>query len=154
MQRAFHFLVALIGLIALAPLLLLVAIAIKLTSRGPVLFRQERVGKHLKPFYMYKFRTMVPDAEQLGPGVTVDGDARVTRIGRFLRATKLDEFPQLWNVVRGDMNLVGPRPELPRYVRLFVDDFRDILRVRPGITDRASIAYRHESSLYSADDDP
>jgi FlaA1/EpsC-like NDP-sugar epimerase/lipopolysaccharide/colanic/teichoic acid biosynthesis glycosyltransferase len=154
MQRAFHFLIALIGLIGLLPVLILVAIAIKLTSRGPVLFRQERVGRHMKPFTMYKFRTMVVDAERRGPGVTVDGDARVTAIGRFLRATKLDEFPQLWNVVRGDMNLVGPRPELPRYVRLFTEEYRDILRVRPGITDVASITYRHESALLSGDADP
>ena len=155
MQRAFHFLIAAIGLIALLPVLLLVALAIAITSPGPVLFRQERVGRRLRPFWIYKFRTMVVDAEQLGPGITAHGDRRVTPIGRILRASKLDELPQLWNVVRGDMNLVGPRPELPRYVRLFHEEYREIMRnVRPGITDLASITYRHESELLDGDDDP
>ena len=153
MQRVIDCLIAVTGLVILAPLMLLVAIAIKLDSQGPVLFKQERIGRHLKPFSIYKFRTMSAGAEKRGP-LTVRDDPRVTRLGAFLRDTKLDELPQLLNVLRGDMSLVGPRPELARYVRLFPDEFREILKVRPGITDPASIAYRHESSLLSATEDP
>jgi lipopolysaccharide/colanic/teichoic acid biosynthesis glycosyltransferase len=122
-----------------------VALGLRRQGAGPVLFRQIRVGRDFRPFQILKFRTMVPGADRMGPGITPGRDPRVTRFGALLRWTKLDELPQLWNVLRGDMSLVGPRPELPQYTRLFEDDFREILRVRPGITDLASLAYRDEA---------
>jgi FlaA1/EpsC-like NDP-sugar epimerase/lipopolysaccharide/colanic/teichoic acid biosynthesis glycosyltransferase len=131
-----------------------VAIAIKLEDGGPVLFRQVRVGRHGRPFWILKFRTMTAGADRRGPAVTRRGDPRVTRIGGVLRNWKLDELPQLVNVLRGDMSLVGPRPELRRYVRQFADDFRDIHSVRPGLTDLASISYRHEADWLAGCSDP
>jgi lipopolysaccharide/colanic/teichoic acid biosynthesis glycosyltransferase len=153
MKRVFDVAVVLPALIFLAPVLLLVALAVRLSGRGPVLFKQERMGRNLKPFRILKFRTMVDAAERLGPGVTRDNDPRVTPLGRVLRQTKLDELPQLINVLVGDMSLVGPRPELPRYVERFPEEYREILRVRPGITDPASIAYRDESALIEPGED-
>ena len=147
MKRLVDCVVAALGLVLLAPVLALVALLIKLDSRGPVLFRQTRVGRHFRPFLIYKFRTMCRDAEARGPQVTSAGDRRVTRVGHWLRLTKVDELPQLFNVLIGDMSLVGPRPEVPRYVELFRDDFAAILAVRPGVTDLASLKYRHEALL-------
>ncbi len=154
MKRFIDVVVSAIGLLVLSPVLILVALAVRVFNGAPVFYRQKRVGLEFQPFWLYKFRTMQVDAETAGPGVTVRNDPRVTRLGRFLRYTKLDELPQLFNVLRGDMSLVGPRPELSRYVRLFRDAYREILQVRPGVTDLASIAYRHESSLLTGDDDP
>ena len=154
MKRLFDILVSGIGLFFLTPVLALTALAVRLSSRGPVLFRQERLGRGMKPFRIYKFRTMVVGAERLGPGVTSAADGRVTRVGRFLRHAKLDELPQLLNVLKGDMSLVGPRPELPHFVRLYEEDFREVLRVRPGITDIASITYRDESDQLGREADP
>ena len=134
MQRILDILIAALVLVLVSPLLLLVAVAIKLDSRGPVLFKQERVGRHFKPFRMYKFRTMVAGADRLGPGVTAGNDGRVTRVGRFIRDTKLDELPQLWNVLKGEMSLVGPRPYLEREIPEMGQQEGIILRVRPGIT--------------------
>lgn len=154
MKRAFDVTASLIGLILLSPLLLAAAVLVKLDSKGPVFFRQWRVGRQFRPFAIYKFRTMVMGSDRRGPAVTVRGDARVTRVGRALRWTKLDEMPQLWNVLRGDMSLVGPRPEVPRYVELFHDDYEEILQARPGITDLASVKYRDEAGLLAAAADP
>ena len=154
MKRAVDFLLSAIGLIVLAPVFLAAAIAIKLDSRGPVFFKQRRIGRHLKPFHMLKFRTMVHNAAELGPGITVGRDRRITRAGHFLRNTKIDELPQLWNVLCGDMALVGSRPELEQYVRLYVHEYRTILEARPGVTDVASIVYRNESELLSQSKDP
>ena len=142
------------GLVLLSPLFAAVAISIKVTGRGPVFFRQERVGLHGTEFSIYKFRTMVVDAAHGGSGITVGGDVRVTRVGRFLRRFKIDELPQLINVLRGEMTLVGPRPELPQYVAKFCDAYEPILRLRPGITHRASILYRDEEELLAAVPDP
>ncbi len=153
MKRALDVVLVSVGLVLLAPVLLLVALAIKLEGKGPVLFKQERVGRGFRGFRLFKFRTMVVDAERLGPGLTVQNDSRVTRLGRFLRNSKLDELPQLFNVLRGEMSLVGPRPELARYVNLFSREYREILRVRPGITDLASVTYRRESALLDAPED-
>ncbi len=136
-----------LGLLVLLPLFGLVALVVKLTSRGPVFFRQERVGRFGRSFRILKFRTMVQHAEALGRQITAAGDSRVTGVGKLLRASKLDEIPQLINVLRGEMGLVGPRPEVPRYVALYTTEQRQVLQVRPGITDWASIAYRHESEL-------
>src|SRR6516225_1894346 len=146
MKRLFDVLIASVGLLVLVPLLLVIALLIKLTSRGPVLFRQERMGRNFQPFWIYKFRTMVPDAARLGGPITAAEDPRVTVIGRLLRKTKVDELPQLFNVLRGDMSLVGPRPEVRRYVEMFHQDYEEILRARPGITDPASVKYRDESA--------
>src|SRR5258705_4928239 len=154
MRRVFDIVVVVPALIVLAPVLALVALAIRLTSRGQVLFRQERIGRALKPFRIYKFRTMIDGAERMAPGVTPKDDRRITPIGAVLRKTKLDELPQLFNVLKGEMGLVGPRPELPKYVDHFRQEFREILTVRPGITDPASILYRDESALLESGEDP
>lgn len=141
-----------LGLLLLMPLLLLAALWIKLDSPGPVLFRQTRVGRHGVPFTIHKFRSMRVEP---GSAITVGEDPRITRSGRFLRASKLDELPQLWDVLRGAMSLVGPRPELPRYVALYPADLREqVLSVRPGITDPASLAFSHEAELLAATSDP
>ena len=154
MKRLFDIVAATLGLIVTSPLLLLAALAVRLGGRGPVLFRQERIGRGLVPFEMFKLRTMVADAEQRGPGVTVHNDPRITRIGRLLRESRIDELPQLVNVLRGDMSVVGPRPELERYVRQFEPEFRDILRVRPGLTDLSTLAYRREAEMLDGEADP
>jgi lipopolysaccharide/colanic/teichoic acid biosynthesis glycosyltransferase len=152
LRRTMDVAAAAAGLALLSPLLLAVALAIKLSDGGPALYRARRVGKDGAPFYLYKFRTMVVNAAGQGPGITASGDPRITRIGRRLRRTKLDELPQLINVLRGDMSLVGPRPEDPRYVALYTPDQREVLRARPGITGAASLAYRHEEALLSGED--
>ncbi len=135
------------ALILASPLLLLIAAAIKLSSPGPVLFLQPRVGRGGCSFSIWKFRTMVDGAHHRGPEITASGDPRVTTIGRLLRRTKLDELPQLVNVWRGEMSLVGPRPEVPRYVAGYSEEDRSVLSIRPGITDLASIAFRDEESV-------
>jgi len=146
-KQAFDLLVAGVGLVVLSPLLFIIAVLIKLDSPGSVFFRGQRVGQAGRLFRILKFRTMVDNAARLGPGITAADDPRVTRVGRWLRRTKIDELPQLWNVVRGEMSLVGPRPEDPRYVALYTDEQRRILSVRPGITSPASIQYRHEEVM-------
>jgi lipopolysaccharide/colanic/teichoic acid biosynthesis glycosyltransferase len=153
-KRAFDLVAALLGLASLAPLFLVVAIWIRLDSPGPVFFRQERVGKGFRRFRIYKFRTMVADAAHKGPSITWGADSRITSVGRFLRRTKIDELPQLINVVNGQMSLVGPRPEVPEYVDAFLDDFAEILSVRPGITDAASLQFRDESTILGAFPNP
>lgn len=147
MKRTFDIIAALSGLVILSPLLLSVAVLIKLSSRGPVFFRQQRVGRGFRPFQILKFRTMVHNAAELGGQLTAGKDPRVTRLGRLLRKAKLDELPQLINVLKGDMSFVGPRPEVPCYVEMFREDYRELLTVRPGITDLASLKYRHESEI-------
>ncbi len=135
------------GLVILSPLFLVIGALIKLADGGAVFYRQVRIGQHRRPFRICKFRTMSPQAEGNGPLVTRDGDARVTRIGRFLRKTKLDELPQLWNVLRGEMSLVGPRPEVPKYVGRYTPEQSKILELKPGITDLASLQFRNEELL-------
>jgi lipopolysaccharide/colanic/teichoic acid biosynthesis glycosyltransferase len=154
MKRLFDISVAVAGLIIFLPLLLVVAALIKFDSVGPVLFRQERIGKGFRPFDIYKFRTMVPDASRRGGPITFGLDPRITRVGRLLRSTKIDELPQLINVIIGDMSLVGPRPEVKQYVDLFRTDYEEILKVRPGITDLASLKYRSEAELLGQSDNP
>jgi len=143
-----------IGLVISAPIAAVIAVAIKLDSGGPVIFRQERVGRGFRPFLIYKFRTMVADAPRIGRAITVGGDRRITRVGRFLRRTKLDELPQLINVLKGDMSLVGPRPELRKYVEAFRAEYERILTVRPGMTDLASLRFIDESSVLARAGDP
>jgi len=154
MKRAFDFIFSLTGLILLGPLFLMAALAVKLTSRGPVFFKQERVGRNFQSFQIMKFRTMVVDAPKLGGQLTAGRDPRITSVGRLLRKTKVDELPQLINVLKGEMSFVGPRPEVPRYVEMFRDDYAELLTVRPGITDIASLKYRNESEILGESDDP
>ncbi len=154
-KRLFDLLAASLALVLLAPWMVLIAIAIKLDSRGPMFFRQQRVGRGGNLFRIHKFRTMRADAGEGGRQITVGADPRITRVGRVLRRTKLDELPQLIDVIEGTMSLVGPRPEVPRYVAMYPDDLRDkVLSVRPGITDPASIAYRDENALLASAADP
>ena len=153
-KRAGDVVAALVGLVLLAPLFVLIAIAIAAESGAPVFFRQTRVGVGGRRFRMWKFRTMVPDAERRGQPLTVGEDPRITRVGRLLRRTKLDELPQLLNVLRGDMSVVGPRPEVPRFVELYTPAQRAVLDLVPGITDPASIRYRDESDVLAAAEDP
>lgn len=153
-RRVFDTAVAGLGLVISSPLLLAAAVAIRLDSPGPVIFRQKRVGLNGAPFEILKFRTMRVDAEKVGAQLTVGADPRITKVGAFLRAWKIDELPQLANVVKGEMALVGPRPEVPRYVELYTPEQRGVLSVRPGITDPASIEFRNESELMAGQADP
>ena len=141
-KRIFDIVCSGLGLIILSPFLLFIAIRIKMDSDGPVFFKQIRVGEKGREFKILKFRTMVVDAEKLGRQITVGNDSRITKIGAFLRKYKIDELPQLINVFKGDMSLVGPRPEVPRYVNMYTEEQRKVLDVKPGITDLASIRYR------------
>jgi len=153
-KRLFDLFFTIPGLLLLAPLFAVVSVWIKLDSPGPVFFRQERVGRRGTPFRIFKFRTMCTDAEAKGMQITVGADPRITRSGTFLRKYKLDELPQLLNVIKGEMSLVGPRPEVPKYVAAYPDDYKLILTVRPGITDYASLEFKDENSLLTLADDP
>jgi lipopolysaccharide/colanic/teichoic acid biosynthesis glycosyltransferase len=153
-KRAFDLFGSVLGLLFLWPAFLLIAIFVKLTSPGPVFYRQERVGKSGRRFKIIKFRTMHVDAGQRGPGITIGDDSRITSLGRMMRRLKVDELPQLWNVLKGEMSLVGPRPELPVYVASFSEPQQRVLEVRPGITDPASIVYRRESDQLAGHADP
>jgi lipopolysaccharide/colanic/teichoic acid biosynthesis glycosyltransferase len=153
-KRAFDIVVSFVGLVGLFPLMLLVAALIKLDSSGPVFFRQERIGMRFRPFQILKFRTMVQDLSDQGRLITVGDDPRITRVGRILRKSKFDELPQLINVLKGDMSLVGPRPEVRRYVELFRKDYEQILKIRPGITDLASLKYHNEAALLKRFENP
>ena len=151
-KRCFDISVSLILLPVLLPLKLAIIVAIKLDSPGPVFYRGVRTGWHGKPFRIFKFRTMVPDAERLGGGTTALADARITQVGQVLRRYKLDELPQLFNVLKGEMSLVGPRPELPQYTRSYNEREKEILSVRPGITDFSSIEFYRLDRRVGAED--
>ena len=153
-KRAMDIVLSAAALCVLWPVLLLIALAIVVDDPGPVFYRQVRVGRGGKPFRIFKFRTMVVDADKKGLSITVGRDSRITRVGALLRKTKLDELAQLLNVLCGQMSFVGPRPEVPRYVELYTPYQRQVLLVRPGITDYASIAYRNENDLLAGADDP
>ena len=155
LKRLFDLLGAAVALLLLSPLLLVVAVVIKLDAPGPVFFRQERVGRFGRPFRIHKFRTMVVDAPQRGLALTVGADPRITRSGAWLRRTRLDELPQLMDVLAGHMSLVGPRPEVPRYVQHYPPALRErALAVRPGITDPSSLDFLDEGELLAAAADP
>jgi lipopolysaccharide/colanic/teichoic acid biosynthesis glycosyltransferase len=141
-----------VGLVLLSPLFAAIAAVVKAQDGGPIFYRATRTGRYGRPFRLYKFRTMITGADKVGPAITAGGDARVTRAGRWLRRTKLDELPQLINVLAGDMSLVGPRPEDPRYVSLYTPEQREILQVRPGITSAASLTYRREEQMLAGAD--
>jgi len=148
-KRAFDLFLSVPSLVILAPVFLASAVLIKLETSGPVTFCQERIGRGGRPFRLFKFRTMVRDASRMGPAVTSAGDPRITKVGRFLRRFKIDEMLQIVNVIKGDMSVMGPRPELKRYVEMFQDDYRGILKIRPGMTDYALIAFRDEENILS-----
>ena len=153
-KRMFDLAGAVLGLLLLWPLFFLIVLLIKLDTGGPAFFRQERVGHRGRPFRIWKFRTMIAEAEKRGPPLTVDGDPRITRAGRWLRRLKFDELPQLFNVLRGEMSLVGPRPEVPKYIALYDASQHRVLDLRPGITDPASIEYRDEDERLALATDP
>ena len=154
MIRFFDIIFSLVGLIILTPLFIIIAILIICTSRGAVFYAQKRVGQHNKDFKIFKFRTMHAGADEKGLLTVGEQDTRITQVGRFLRKYKLDELPQLWNVLKGDMSLAGPRPEVRKYVDLYNDEQKRVLNVRPGITDYASIAYRNENALLAHSNNP
>ena len=153
MKRVFDFSLSLTGLILLSPLMLLIALAVKLSSPGPVFYRGTRTGRFGKPFRIFKFRTMVANAEKLGGTTTGREDSRLTKIGRIVRSCKFDEIAQLINVLKGDMSFVGPRPEVEEYTRLFSEEEKRILSVRPGITDLSSLKF-HDLQAHVGSDDP
>lgn len=154
MKRLFDIIASGLGLVALSPLFAVLAVWIKVDSKGPVFYRQMRVGRDNKDFRLYKFRSMRPDSDKLGL-ITVGGrDPRVTRSGYYIRKYKLDEFPQLINVLKGDMSLVGPRPEVRKYVDMYTTEQLRVLSVRPGITSLASIRYRNENDILATATDP
>jgi len=155
MKRLFDFTASFFGLILLAPIFVLSALWIMIDSKGPIFFRQERVGFQGINFRIHKFRTMVLNAEKKGKQITVGEDSRITTVGSFLRKYKLDELPQLIDVLVGDMSLVGPRPEVPKYIDCYSDDEKyDVLSAKPGITDNASIEFRDENELLASSKDP
>jgi len=154
MKRAFDLFWTIAGLAVIWPLMGLLGALIYLEDRGPVFYRQVRIGRHARPFRIWKFRTMVQDADRQGPLLTVGHDSRITRVGGWLRKLKLDEIPQLLNVLSGEMSLVGPRPEVARYVAHYTEQQRRVLELAPGITDVASIEFRHENELLGDADDP
>ena len=153
-KRIFDLVFTIPGIVVLAPVFVIIAILIKYDSSGVVFFRQERVGRYGKIFRIYKFRTMIENAERHGKQITVGRDARITAVGNFLRKYKLDELPQLFNVLLGDMSLVGPRPEVRHYVDYWTQEQMHVLDVRPGITDPASIKFRNENELMEKAEDP
>jgi lipopolysaccharide/colanic/teichoic acid biosynthesis glycosyltransferase len=153
-KRGFDVILSFIGLVCLLPVFLVIGLIVKISTGGPVLFKQIRIGKDGKEFTIFKFRTMIADAENKGLQLTIGKDRRITKIGSILRKTKFDEFPQLINVLIGDMSFVGPRPEVPKYVAMYNNDQRNILKVKPGITDLASIMYRNEGALLAKSAEP
>ncbi len=153
-KKLFDFFCSLIGVIILSPILLIISLAIKLGSPGPVFYRGLRVGKDKKPFKIFKFRTLVINADKIGGPSTSDDDPRLTKIGKFLRKYKLDELPQLFNVIKGEISLVGPRPEVPEYAKLYKNEEQIIFKVKPGITDLASLWNADEGAILKGSSDP
>ena len=153
LKRIFDIILSLFGLIILLPFMIIIAILIKLDSKGPVFFKQVRVTKNGREFKIFKYRTMKIGSDKYSQ-ITVGKDDRITKIGMFLRKYKLDEIPQLINVLLGDMSLVGPRPEVPKYVAFYTDEQKEILKVRAGITDYASIEFSDENDLLASEEDP
>ena len=153
-KRCFDIILSGCGLLMLFPFFIVIGIIIKKNNGGPVFYRGERVGLHRKPFRIYKFRTMVVNAENIGPSSTSKDDPRITNIGRFLRKYKLDELPQLINVLTGDMSFVGPRPQVQWAVDLYTSEERQILTIRPGITDYASLCFADEDEILKGSPDP
>jgi lipopolysaccharide/colanic/teichoic acid biosynthesis glycosyltransferase len=154
LKRLFDIIFSLLGLLLLWPLFLVVGLMVKFQDGGPAFFRQTRIGRNGQAFRLIKFRSMRVESSSPGPSITADGDPRITAVGRFIRKTKIDELPQLLNVVLGNMSFVGPRPEVPKYVGLYTEEQRAVLKLRPGITDLASIEFRKEEELLASAEDP
>ncbi|MBU1863853.1 MAG: sugar transferase [Candidatus Omnitrophica bacterium] len=154
MKRILDIIFSIVGLIVVSPFMLIISILIKQEDQGLIFYKGVRVGKNKIPFKMYKFRTMVMNADKIGGPSTADDDSRITRIGKYLRRGKLDEMPQLINVIKGDMSFVGPRPEVPQEVETYTDEQMEIFSVRPGITDWACIQYHNEGEILKGSDDP
>jgi lipopolysaccharide/colanic/teichoic acid biosynthesis glycosyltransferase len=154
LRRGFDVFVSAVALTALAPVILLISLAVYLEGANPIFFQQTRLGVGGRPFRMYKFRKFRADCGASGAPLTVDGDQRLTKIGKFLAATKLDELPQLWNVLKGDMAIVGPRPESMAFADCFKDGFEEVLQHKPGLVGPSQIAFRHEARLYPGGEDP
>jgi len=152
-KRAFDVTASLIGFVLLFPVFVILFFIVTLSSKGGAFYVQKRVGKNFKEFNLYKFRSMVVDADRNGPSVTSRCDPRITTVGRFLRNTKLDELPQLLNVIKGEMSLVGPRPEVAKFVNIKKEEYKKVLSVRPGITDNAALEYRDEEKILQEHDD-
>ncbi len=152
-KRAFDIVMSLLGLVFTLPIMAAVVFAMTKHDPGPLFYLQRRIGRHKRSFQMIKFRTMVVGADKLGPQVTAKHDPRITPVGAFLRRSKLDELPELWNVLMGDMSLVGPRPEVPRYVEQYQPEWDDVFDVRPGITDLATLQFRDEESVLEGVED-
>jgi len=152
-KRVFDIIASLVGIVLLLSIFIIIGLWVKLSSKGSIIFVQKRVGKDFEEFDLYKFRSMVADAQNKGPGVTSKDDARITKVGKFIRKTKIDELPQLFNVLKGDMSLVGPRPELKKFVDAKKDEYKKILSVKPGITDNAAIEFRDEEEIMSQYED-
>ena len=152
-KRVFDVVATLIGGLILLPIIMIISIWIKLSSRGPLFYVQSRVGKDFKLFNLYKFRSMIVDADQVGPSVTSGDDPRITKVGKIIRRTKIDELPQLLNVLKGDMSLVGPRPEIEKFVEIKREEYKKVLSVKPGITDNAAIEYRDEEEILNQYED-
>jgi len=148
-KRVFDLIVAAVSLIVLSPAFLIVGLLVKTGSPGPIFYKGDRIGKDGVPFKIYKFRTMVVNADRMGPALTQGGDARITRVGRVLRQWKIDEIPQLLNVLRGEMSVVGPRPESPGYVQHYTPEQRQVLQAKPGVTGLTQVRFRHEEALLS-----
>ena len=148
-KRLFDFIASIIGLVVLFPILIIIALWIKLSSQGSLFYTQKRVGKDFKEFTIYKFRSMIVGADTKGPSVTSADDPRITKVGKFIRKTKIDELPQLLNVLKGDMSLVGPRPEVMKFVKHKRESYKKVLTIRPGITDNAAIEFRDEETIMS-----
>jgi lipopolysaccharide/colanic/teichoic acid biosynthesis glycosyltransferase len=146
-KRVFDIIATLIGGVLLLPLIVPIAIWIKLSSKGPLFYVQKRVGRNFQEFNLYKFRSMIINADKVGPSVTSGDDPRITKIGKIIRKTKIDELPQLLNVLKGDMSLVGPRPEVMKFVKQRKQEYKKVLSVKPGITDNAAIKYRDEETI-------
>lgn len=153
-KRIIDLVICLIALIIASPFLIIFSILIKLTSKGKILYLQKRIGKDMKPFYIYKFRTMVQDADKKGLALTTGNDSRITTFGRFLRKINMDEMPQLFNVIKGDMSIIGTRPEVSEYVDCYTDEMMATLLLSPGMLSLASIKYKHENDLLTNATDP
>ena len=152
-KRLFDIIATTIGMLLLAPIMLIIILWIKFSSEGPLLYVQKRVGKNFKEFDLYKFRSMVVDADRNGLSITSGDDSRITKVGKIIRRTKIDELPQLFNVLKGDMSLVGPRPEVMKFVAQKKEEYIKVLSVKPGITDTAAIEFRDEESIMEQYDD-
>lgn len=146
-KRFFDIVATILGGLILLPIIIPIIIWIKLSSKGPLFYVQKRVGKNFKEFNLYKFRSMIINADKVGPSVTSGDDPRITKVGRIIRKTKIDELPQLINVIKGDMSLVGPRPEVMKFVKEKKNEYKDILTIKPGITDNAAIEFRDEETI-------